>query len=432
MKDFISDMVIEELAEEISNEYNFSNNGDQLVQINDQTPNMVGLKRLTKCSSNLNINDLICEKITNPNNEWKKIEKSANPFTTQPIEITNIKVEDKNIIAVRKSHHNHFNYLAIEPEFEVRNIIGFIGTIRNHITWFEAPLLLILVLGIGYYFSSYVIWLIKDVQKLVSNTDAANLDVENNSKAHFKELETFIQVFESLKVRLKSSFDQTSRFSSNASHELKKPLTILRGHAEQGLKAATDGSREQLHFAIIAEQVDQLIGITDRLLLLAKADANTLDLNLTKINLSQLFEQIIESAQFARPDLSITQEIQENIYCDFDDFLLRQLLQNLFANSMKYASLNGRVHFQLKELSSSIRLEIQNTAINIPNDLDGKAFDRFYRGKEIGSQSIEGSGLGLSLCKEIAKAHKATVIINTDQPGVVKAILNINTKYLTT
>ena len=429
MKDFISQKVTEALVEEITKVNTFKSNEVELAQKKENTPNMVGLKTIRKCSAYFHISDLYCEIVTNQNIIWKKFEQKEDINPTQVIEIADIQIGNKKLIAARKPSHNSFEYMSIEPEYETRNIIEFIATLRNHITWFEAPLLLILVLGIGYYFSSYVIWLINDVQKLVSNTDAANLDVENNSKAHFKEFETFIQVFESLKVRLKGSFDQTSRFSSNASHELKKPLTILRGHAEQGLKIALNGSQEQLHFAIIAEQIDQLIGITDRLLLLAKADANSLELNLTKINLSQLFNQIIENASFVRPDLTITLEIEEHIYCDFDSYLLQQLLQNLFSNSMKYASLNGNVHFELKELGSSIRLEIKNTATNIPNDLNGKAFDRFYRGKEIGSQSIEGSGLGLSLCKEIAKVHKASIILNTDQTGIVRAILNINTKY---
>jgi two-component system phosphate regulon sensor histidine kinase PhoR len=74
-----------------------------------------------------------------------------------------------------------------------------------------------------------------------------------------------------------------------------------------------------------------------------------------------------------------------------------------------------------------VHLEINNSAINIPHDLNGKAFDRFYRGHEIGSQLIEGSGLGLSLCKEIAKVHDAFIHLDTDEGKSVRAVLAFKT-----
>ena len=426
VKDFITDSITIELREVITKTNVFTSNTIDFQLTNPKVFHGFQIRTLIKCSAYYKVYDSICPFLSSESVQWQKIGDEVTPTIEPLIEFAIINVGKKSWGAVRKENHGSYDYLAFDRD-EIDDIIDFVWSVRNRILRYYAPLLVLFSLAVGLYLSSYIISLLNDVQMMVGKTDAANLEIQTNSQAYFKEFQSFINVFESLKVRLKNSFDQTSRFSSNASHELKKPLTILRGHAEQGLKIAKDGSPEQMHFAVISEQVNQLIGITDRLLLLAKADANSLTLNLTDVNISNLFKKIIEDASLLRPDLVITQKIEDNIRWNSDEYLIQQLIVNLFSNAMKYASQNGWIHFVLRRKGSQVHLEINNSAINIPHDLNGKAFDRFYRGHEIGSQLIEGSGLGLSLCKEIAKVHDAFIHLDTDEDKSVRAVLAFKT-----
>ena len=429
VKDFITDSINIELREVITKTTVFTSNTIDFQLTNPKVFHGFQIRTLIKCSAYYKVFDSNCPALSSESVQWQKISDELAPANEPLIESASIDTGNKHWVAVRKTDHGSYDYLAFDKD-EIDDIIDFVWSVRNRIVRYYAPLLALFSLAVGLYLSSYIISLLNDVQLLVRETDAANLEIQTNPQAYFKEFQSFINVFESLKVRLKNSFDQTSRFSSNASHELKKPLTILRGHAEQGLKSARDGSPEQMHFAVISEQVNQLIGITDRLLLLAKADANSLALNLTNVDISALFNKITEDASLLRSDLVITHKIEENICWNCDEYLIQQLILNLFSNAIKYASQNGTIHFSLIQKGSEVHLEITNSAINIPQDLNGKAFDRFYRGHEIGSQLIEGSGLGLSLCKEIAKVHDAFIHLDTKQGSSVRAVLTFKTNSI--
>ena len=312
VKDFITDSINIELREVITKTTVFTSNTIDFQLTNPKVFHGFQIRTLIKCSAYYKVFDSNCPALSSESVQWQKISDELAPANEPLIESASIDTGNKHWVAVRKTDHGSYDYLAFDKD-EIDDIIDFVWSVRNRIVRYYAPLLALFSLAVGLYLSSYIISLLNDVQLLVRETDAANLEIQTNPQAYFKEFQSFINVFESLKVRLKNSFDQTSRFSSNASHELKKPLTILRGHAEQGLKSARDGSPEQMHFAVISEQVNQLIGITDRLLLLAKADANSLALNLTNVDISALFNKITEDASLLRSDLVITHKIEENI-----------------------------------------------------------------------------------------------------------------------
>jgi signal transduction histidine kinase len=93
-----------------------------------------------------------------------------------------------------------------------------------------------------------------------------------------KEFQAFTEVFEELRGRLHNSFLQSHRFSSDASHELRTPLTILRGHVELGIAELPSGSPAQIRLRLMGEEIERLIDITEKLLLLSRADSDSLKL----------------------------------------------------------------------------------------------------------------------------------------------------------
>jgi signal transduction histidine kinase len=206
--------------------------------------------------------------------------------------------------------------------------------------------------------------------------------------------------------RLEFSYEDARRFSGLAAHELKTPLAILQGKLDIAIHEQLPGSPWQRFLAELLEDVGRLKGVTEKLLLLSRADAGRLDLNIVDVNLSELIEQHVQDTELLAPELQIENHVPADITIQADKTLINVLLQNLFANAIKHNS-GGRGAFiaiDLREIPNGIRLAVSNSAKPIPPELHQRIFSRFGRGTAP-HESPEGAGLGLSLAYEIARVH---------------------------
>jgi signal transduction histidine kinase len=231
-----------------------------------------------------------------------------------------------------------------------------------------------------------------------------------DTKGNYREFAIFIRYFNELIDRLRASYTQAARFSSDAAHELRTPLTIIRGHLLRLINQVPDGSMTQVELSLVSDEVERLISISNKLLFLSQADAGQIGLEKDDINLNDLVGQMMEDIKSDRPDLVLTSKIEGVILIKADHDLIFQLMTNLFNNAIKYNYDKGSIDFQARVIKRQVHFSITNTTKLSSNGLDERVFERFYRhlrvegdGHEEGS--ISGTGLGLSLCKEIVKAH---------------------------
>ena len=381
------------------------------------------LNSLVKCSTTHHLTSDLCEEFKNQSIDWTQTETakselikfgkhSFNGVTWKIVHKKNNLVDD--YLAVDESEIN----LILEQTWEIRDYV------QSRIYLFMITLLVIF----SYYLSNHIVKIINKAKKYISNTDIKNLSEIPSSPAIYTEFQPFIQVFNDLRIRLKTSFEQASRFSSDASHELKTPLTILRGYAERGVKTSKDGSNEQIQFILMAEEIGRLINITDKLLILARSDAGRLEITPSLVNLTDVFEQLASDAETINPDLRISTNIQKKINWKCDPQLIHQLIYNLYSNAFKYNTVNGWIHFELTLVNHELTMAVINSSVNVPKDLSDKAFDRFYRGDESHTRKIEGTGLGLSLCKEIAKIHGGELSLEVNAQQEVSAKFTVKVK----
>ena len=227
------------------------------------------------------------------------------------------------------------------------------------------------------------------------------------------ELARLATVFNAMLSRLERSFDQAIRFSADASHELKTPLTIMQAEFESAIKHAEPGSMEQRTYTNQLEELQRLITITSSLLILSKADAGKLQLNKQCLDLSQLVEEICEDAQILAEgsSLDLKTQIAQHIQIKGDKTLLQKALQNLVSNAVKYNTPGGRIACCLDLSDGMARFEIANTGPGIPEADREEIFNRFHRADSARSREIDGLGLGLNLTLEIARAHGGTLTL---------------------
>jgi len=197
----------------------------------------------------------------------------------------------------------------------------------------------------------------------------------------------------------------------------------LRGNVERLIHDLPMGSDAQIRMRSVSDEVERLIEITEKLLLLSRADANSLRQELTDVNLSLLLTQLIKDAHSFQSKLKISSAIAPDVIWRCDKILIHQLIQNLYANAVNYNRAQGWIHFTLEEKNGGFSLSVENPISNVPADLSERAFDRFYRGDASHTRQVDGLGLGLSICLEIAKLHKAALsLVVTEQKTVVATL----------
>lgn len=221
-------------------------------------------------------------------------------------------------------------------------------------------------------------------------------------------LDRLAEVFNGMTERLESSFEQATRFTSDASHELRTPITVLRGNLENALQKA-EGD-EAIELAGLLEQTERLRGIIDGLLLLSRSDVGRLGIRDDEFDWSQLVEEIADdfSDSIEAAGIEFRRKVEPGIKVRGDQQLLRQVVGNLLGNAEKFnLRENGHIELRLhSNESDQAILEIESSGAPIPESDRKRVFRRFFRASsDRETPEAPGSGLGLSIVEAAVDAH---------------------------
>ncbi|OUL27965.1 two-component sensor histidine kinase [Nostoc sp. RF31YmG] len=298
------------------------------------------------------------------------------------------------------------------------------ATIRN-IFLVSIPVALLLVAVGAWLISGGALHPIGQLTGVIQQVTVKGLDQRipiGTTDVEFVEL---IQVFNQMLSRLERSFTQASRFSADAAHELKTPLTILQGELERTLQQVDPGSEVQQRLSNLLDEVRRLSGIMRKLLLLSLADAGQMSLYLVEVDMSQLLMDIVEDVELLAPHLSLQTNIPAGLKVQGDRDLLMQVLQNLLSNAIKYNLANGWIKIHAEKTQTNLHVTITNASKDIPASDRDRLFDRFYRGDPARTRKVEGIGLGLSLAREITRAHRGDLTLNSISDAQTAFILTL-------
>jgi heavy metal sensor kinase len=315
-------------------------------------------------------------------------------------------------------------YSRVAIAFDLEAIDEDMMLIRNGFL-FSVPFALVFIGFAAWFISGRALNPVRRLNQSIHQLTAQGLDHRITPGGEDKEFAELINGFNAMLERLEKSFKQASRFSADAAHELRTPLTILQGQIERAMTQVEAGSAMQTTLGTILDEVRRLSSISRKLLLLSQADAGRLRLQRTRVNLSAELEELLEDARMMAADLTISGEIAAGIYIEADEVLLRQILVNLISNALKYNIKNGWMKVIVMQSNERVYVHVSNASNGIPVEARDKLFERFYRVDSSHNRKVDGAGLGLSLSREIARAHGGDLKLINSEPTTVEFILNL-------
>lgn len=281
------------------------------------------------------------------------------------------------------------------------------------------PLALLLIALGGWLVAGQALRPMRTIANTAEQITASGLDQRIPQSGKDSEMARVIQVLNRMMDRLETSFRQATRFSADASHELQTPLAIMQGELEQAIQEAPSGSREQQTLGNLLEETQRLKTITRGLLMLARADAGQLKPACETLEPAALIESLIDDARLLAADSDLEFEVQLTTTpaIEADPGLLRTALLNLLVNAVKYNEPGGRVRVKLESAPHQLVIAIGNSGPGIPAADQNLVFSRFHRADASRQRQVDGIGLGLSLAREIVRAHGGELILRESRPG---------------
>ncbi len=256
------------------------------------------------------------------------------------------------------------------------------------------------------------------IDEIEAITDGRSLHRRVIQVRNTAELARLSTTLNAMLIRLERNFLSLRRFTADASHELKTPLTVLRSGVERAIThpSATPEVMEVLEETLV--EVNRMTEIVDSLLTLARVDEGRAPLHLERTDFRELLGEIAETANIlgeqAAVDVAVSSP-ESPIMIPIDRGRVRQLLLNLLTNAIKYTPRGGRVDITCTQEPEAIVVEVADTGIGIAAADLAHVFDRFWRADAARSRTGErpGTGLGLAICRWIAEAHGGSINVQS-------------------
>ena len=310
----------------------------------------------------------------------------------------------------------------LESGVNLRLVRNSVDSLRNSLALI-LPVVLILCVAGGYWLAGRALRPMESVTAALAAIGPSNLRSRLSVAPVADEIARLSSVINALLERLEQASATERRFASDAAHELRTPLAVLRTGLEVALAKERSPEENLKALELAHREVLALCTIADELLMLARLNGEVA-VNRERLDLSELAADVagtVEPLAQAR-EIELRVNAAESVLVDGNAPHLRRLLINLLDNALKFTPAQGLIEVTVAKNESIATLSVMDSGPAIPAAELPFVFDRFFRGA---SAPGEGSGLGLSLCKEIARLHGGEIIAANRAGGGCEFIVTI-------
>ena len=288
------------------------------------------------------------------------------------------------------------------------------------IVLFIIPLILLLTALGGYYITKKAFLPINGIIKTANEISAQNdikQRIEINPDAKQDELHNLSLTLNHMLDKIEYLINQEKQFTSNASHELRTPISVILAQGEYLLDIADNDKEKELAQNIV-DKANQVSKLVSRLLLLARIDQNRQKFNKEKVDVGVLVDIAADSVRTLaeQKGILLITNVPDNIIVEADESLLISAITNLISNGIKYGNESGHVAISASKLGTHTEIIVADNGVGISEEHLDKIWTRFYRVDDVRNDEYSSSGLGLSMVKSIIELHGGEITVKSS-PG---------------
>ncbi len=281
----------------------------------------------------------------------------------------------------------------------------------------EILLIIVLPLAtfIGWLMARHAMREVKQLDAVAVAIAEGNLKQRMSISAHPTEISQLSITFNTMMDRLQLLMTEEKEVTDNIAHDLRSPLTRLKGEVEVTLSSPRSDDEYRHNLESVLEEVNMLQSMIDNILDISSVESAVLT-NQKTINLNEFLATCIDIFSFAAEDRQLTIKLKcpTNISVILAPMYMRRAIANLLDNAIKYSSSGNDIIVSVSQTAQALMITVKDHGIGIaPHDID-KIFQRFYRAESC--RSTPGTGLGLALATAIIKSHAGTLSV-TSTPG---------------
>lgn len=275
------------------------------------------------------------------------------------------------------------------------------------------PLILAAALLGGYWLAGRFLQPVSRISRTAENIrKSGDLTRRVKTKDTGDELAALAENFNAMFDRLEKNFEAERQFTSNASHELRTPVTVILAQCEYALTNTVDHKELKEALQVVQRQGYRMSQLIETLLLLTRIEQNTGDYPMEDTNVSALTRDICQdAAMLPEQEITLETEIREGIWLKVNPRLYRTMLDNLLRNAYRYGREKGKIQVSLTEENGIVRLKVKDNGMGIEEKDLPHIWERFYRGGA--SRKKKGLGLGLSMAWQIVQYHRARITVES-------------------
>ncbi len=280
--------------------------------------------------------------------------------------------------------------------------------------WVAIPLLLLLSIAGGYWLAGRAFFPISSMIAAADAIHPGDLTARLTVPRASDELQRLALTLNRMLIRLQAGFERITRFTADASHELRTPVTLLRTRTEVLLRHPRSAEEYRAALAANLIELEKTSTLLEELMLLARADAGAETLHFTTIDLTELVRTASGSMQTLAEEKHLAWSVELPpiaVHVHGDEAALHRLLLILIDNAVKFTPVNGGVRIALAASQESAAVVVSDTGIGIPEEVLTNIFDRFYRADP--ARTTDGAGLGLSIGQWIAVRHGGAIHVKS-------------------
>jgi signal transduction histidine kinase len=271
--------------------------------------------------------------------------------------------------------------------------------------------------GVGWFLAKRALSGIEEVTRAAIDITNGALDRRVPVKRNRDEIDRLADAFNTMVDRVQGLIGQMKEITENIAHDLRSPITRMRGMAEMALTDENTGEEQAAITGTIIEECDRLLEMINAMLDISEAESGLMKLNAEPVDLAALLRDVCDLFQPVAENrsLEILMEVPESVAVPGEPRKLQRVFSNLIDNALKYTPKGGSVNITIEEGAKDTVVTVKDTGDGIAETDLPHIFDRFFRGEK--SRSTPGSGLGLSLARAFVLAHRGTITA-TSTPGL--------------